>query len=84
MINGLPCNQNIGFGTGLASTNAMAVEGIKSTDNLLAVISWDPATGIFLGQDVTDFTVADGEITAATIELDGDTFVAIWTDAPAA
>lgn len=83
MINGLPCGQNIGFGSGLAATNAMAVEGIKSTDNLLAVISWT-AAGVFVGQDVSDFTVGSGTITAGTIDLSSTTFVAVWTDAPAA
>ena len=82
-INGLPCDQGIGFGAGLAATNAMAVEGIKSGDNLLAVISWT-AAGVFLGQVKTDFTVAAGTITAATIDLSSTTFVAIWTNAPAA
>ena len=85
MISGLPCNQNSGFGAGLAATNAMAVEGIKSGDNLIAVISWVPSTGVYLGRDVTDFTVAAGTLTAGTIDLSaaGTKFVAIWTDAPA-
>ena len=86
MINGLPCDQGIGFGDGLAATNAMAVGGIKSGDNLLAVISWVPSTGVYLGRDVSDFTLADGTIEAATIDLSaaGTKFVAIWTNAPAA
>ena len=86
MINGLPCDQGIGFGAGLASGNAMAVDGIKSGDNLIAVISWVPSTGVYLGRDVTDFTLTDGAINAATINLSaaGTKFVAIWTNAPAA
>ena len=86
MIKGLPCDQGIGFGDGLAATNAMAVGGIKSGDNLIAVISWVPSTGVYLGRDVTDFTLADGTIEAATIDLSavGTKFVAIWTNAPAA
>lgn len=86
MINGLPCDQGIGFGAGLAATNAMAVGGIKSGDNLLAVISWVPSTGIYLGRAVSDFTVTDGAINAGTIDLSatGTKFVAIWTNAPAA
>lgn len=82
MINALPCDQSTGFGAGLAATNAMAVEGIKSGDNLLAVISWT-AAGAFVGQDKTDFTVGNGTITAGTIDLSSTTFVAIWTNAPA-
>lgn len=86
MINGLPCDQALGFGKGLAATNAMAVDGIKSGDNLLAVISWVPSTGVYLGRAVSDFTVAAGTITAGTIDLSaaGTKFVAIWTNAPAA
>ena len=86
MIHGLPCDQAFGFGDGLAATNAMAVGGIKSTDNLLAVISYVPSTGVYLGRDVTDFTVGDGTLNAATIDLSaaGTKFVAIWTNAPAA
>ena len=82
-INGLPCDQGIGFGVGLAATNSMALEGIKSGDNLLALVSWT-AAGVFLGQVKTDFTVAAGGITAATIDLSSQKFVAIWTNAPAA
>ena len=82
MINGLPFDHSIGFGVGAEDTVAMPLEGIKSTDNLLAVISWT-AAGVFVGRDVSDFTVADGEITAGTIDLSNTTFVAIWTNAPA-
>lgn len=81
-INSLPCDHSTGFGAGLAATNAMAVDGIKSGDNLLAVISWT-AAGVFVGRDVSDFTVAAGTITAGTIDLSSTTFVAIWTNAPA-
>lgn len=84
MIGGLPCNQNFGFGAGLAATNAMAVGGIKAGDNILAVISWLPSSGVYLGRDKTDFTAAAGEVTAATIDLSaaGTKFLVIWTDAP--
>lgn len=84
-IAGLPADHSTGNGDGLAATNAMALGGIKSGDNLLAVISWDPATtGSMLGRDVADFTVADGSITAGTIDLSGLRFVAVWEPAPAA
>lgn len=83
MIHGLPCNQNVGFGSGLAATNAMAVEGIKSTDNLLAVISFGAGGVTPVGRDVTDFTVGSGTITAGTIDLSSLSFVAVWSDAPA-
>ncbi len=81
-INGLPADHSIGFGAGLASSNAMAVDGIQSGDNLLALISFT-AAGVYLGRDKTDFTVAAGSLTGATIDLSGHTFVAIWTNAPA-
>lgn len=83
MINGLPCSQHTGFGAGLAATNDMAVPGIPASANLIALISWDEATGFFVGQDVTDFTVTAGILNAATIDLSSEKFVAIWTDAPA-
>lgn len=83
-INGLTCDHSIGFFAGLAATNAMALEGIKSGDNLLAVISWTSAgAGTHKGEAVTDFTVAAGTITAGTIDLSNRTGVAIWTNAPA-
>ena len=82
-ISGLPCDMSSGFGVGLASSNAMALEGIKSGDNLLALISFTDA-GVFLGRDKTDFTVAAGTLTGATINLSSHKFVAIWTNAPAA
>lgn len=84
MIQGLPVNQSQGFGTGLAATNAMAVEGIQAGDNLLAVISFGAGGVTPVGRDVGDFTVAAGSITAGTIDLTGLDFVAIWTNAPAA
>ncbi len=63
----------------------MAVDGIKSGDNLLHVVSWVPSTGVYIGRDVSDFTVADGSITAGTIDLSaaGTKFHALWTNAPA-
>ncbi len=84
MIAGLPCNQNSGFGAGLAAGNPMAVEGIKASDNLIAVISWVPSTGFYIGREPADFTVAAGTIQASTTNLSaaGTKFVAIWTDAP--
>ena len=86
MINGLPVNQNVGYADGLAATNAMAVSGIKAGDNLIAAISYLPSSGVCLGLDKTDFTVAAGTVTAATIDLSaaGKILCCIWTNAPAA
>lgn len=82
-INGLPFQHSVGFGNGLADTNPMAVSGIKSGDNLLAVLSWPDAGGSVRGDDKTDFTVGNGTLTAATIDLSGRQFVAIWSSDPA-
>ena len=66
-------------------SESSAVGGIKSTDNLLHVVSWVPSTGVYNGRDVSDFTLADGTITAGTIDLSaaGTKFSAMWTNAPA-
>ena len=79
---GVIFDHSTGNGAGLAATNAMAVEGIKSGDNLLTVISWT-AAGVVVGRDPADFTVAAGTITAGTIDLSSTTFIATWTNAPA-
>ena len=84
MIDGLPCDQGIGFGDGLAAGNPMALGGIKSSDNLLCVISWVPSTGVYTGREPADFAVTAGVIQAGSEDLSasGTKFVAIWTNAP--
>ena len=84
MINGLPFDHAEGFGDGLGIGVALPLGGIKSGDNLLAVISWIPSTGVVVHRAATDFVVADGKITANTIDMSasGTKFVAIWTNAP--
>jgi hypothetical protein len=77
MIPGI--DMSFGFGAGLAGTNAMAVGSIKASHLLLAVISFDVGGLTPNGHDITDFTVADGTIEAATINLTGLKFLAIWT-----
>lgn len=79
MIDGMKSDISIGYGAGLAATNAMAVTGITASDNLLAVISFTPAGATPNGQDITDFTVGNGTLTAGTIDLSDLRFVAIWT-----
>lgn len=85
MWNGLPVDQGFGVADGLAATNAMTLSGIKAGDNLLAVVSFLPSSGVTVGLDKTDFTVAAGQITAATINLSaaGLRVFALWTNAPA-
>lgn len=68
-----------GYGAGLANGNPMAVEGIDSSHRLLAVISFGVGGLNPNGRDVSDFTVADGTIEAATIDLSNLKFLAIWT-----
>ena len=84
MLNGLPVDHSIGFADGLASGNAMALGGIKVGDNLLAVISYLPSSGVTLGLDKTDFTVAAGTVTAGSIDLSaaGKIICCLWTNAP--
>jgi hypothetical protein len=79
MIHGMKGDQSIGYGSGLAATNAIALSGIKVGDRLLAVISFTAAGATPNGRAITDFTVGAGTITAATIDLTGLRFVAIWT-----
>jgi hypothetical protein len=82
-INGLPFGHSIGFFNGLADTVEMTLPGIKSGDNLLAVFSWPDAGTSVRGDAKADFTVGDGTIEAATIDLSARQCVAIWTSAPA-
>ncbi len=86
MWNGLPVDQGFGVADGLAATNDMAVSGIKAGDNLLAVISYLPSSGVTVTRDATDFTVTAGNINAATIDLSaaGLRVFCLWTNAPAA
>lgn len=79
MIPGIDLSQ--GYGSGLAATNAMSVEGIKSDHRLLAVISFGVGGLTPNGHDVSDFTVGDGTITAGTEDLSDLKFLAIWTSA---
>jgi hypothetical protein len=81
-INGLPFDHSVGFGNGVTNGSDNLISGIKSGDNLLAVMSWPDAGTSVRADDVADFTVGDGEITAATIDLSGRQVCAIWTSAP--
>jgi hypothetical protein len=63
--------------TGAADTEAVAVSGILTGDELLAVISWAP------GADpaplaISDYTVGDGTITGATIDSSGKQLWVMW------
>lgn len=84
MFGSLPFPVSMEVISGLTATNAMTCAGLKSTDNVLAVISFTDSTGLVVGQDVTDFTAADGTITAATVSLANMKALVVWTSAPAA
>lgn len=71
------------YAAGVAATVATVVPGIKANDTLLAVITVAPV-GSVASQDVTDFTVADGTITAGTIDNTGLTLLVIYTREPSA
>jgi len=79
MIPGIDIHR--GYGAGLAATNAMALEGINASHRLLAVVSFGVGGLTPIGRDVSDFTVGNGTITAATIDLSNLKFVASWTSA---
>lgn len=73
----LPVDYSECGANGAADTAAVSVSGIKSGDSLLAVIQWasgeDP-----VALDTTDYTVADGTITGATLDTSGKLLWVIW------
>ena len=80
MIPGLPGAHSIATVDGAADTVAITVPGIKASDPLLAVIKFahGPTPGNAAGVDVTDYTVAAGTITGATVSTAGYKVVVIW------
>jgi hypothetical protein len=73
----LPVDYSEAPATGAADAVAITVSGIKTGDELLAVIAWSP------GSDpapvaVSDFTVGDGTITAGTLTTDGKSLWVMW------
>ncbi len=79
----IPVNYSVAYFTGLAATNAMAVPSIRVDDLVLAVITVGPTASID-GHDVTDYTVAAGTLTAATINNTNLDLMVIHTNAPPA
>lgn len=84
MIPGLPDKHSIAGAIGLASTNAIAVPGIKSGDTLLAIIKHsghgatpEAASGVVLAS----FSVGNGTITSSgggAVNLSGYKLIVIW------
>lgn len=81
-IPGFPADHSIASFDGLTATNAMAVGGIRSGDNLVAVWSQADDGSPVVGRDITDFTVGNGTLTAGTIDLSSTNCWALWTTAP--
>ena len=70
MLPGFTQNHTIAGAVGALATVAIPVPGIKATNVLLALIRHKAAEAA-AAVDTTDFTVADGTITAATINTTG-------------
>lgn len=81
-LNGLPFGHSVAFGDGVADTVANVVAGMKSGDNILAVISWPDAGTSVRGDDADDFTAGNGTMTGATVSLTGRQFMVVFTSAP--
>ena len=75
----LPINYSETGATGAADAVAIAVPGIATTNVLLAVIQWAPGEDAE-GLDVTDFTVGDDEITAATLDTTDKLLWVVWCE----
>jgi len=71
------------YAAGVADTVATVVPTIKANDTLLAVLTVAPGADV-AGQDITDFTVADGTITAGTIDNTGKRLLVLHTSEPPA
>ena len=74
----IPHPHSIAHATGSPAGVSIPVNGITAGDVLLAVISWAPAGGPAAGEDPAAFTVADGAIISATVDLDGLRLLAIF------
>ena len=81
-IPGLPFEHSIANAAGGPYDEAISVPGIKSGDDLLAVIGHDAATGTISGLDVSAFAVAAGAIESASVDTTGLALTVIWTRAP--
>lgn len=72
-----PQKHSIVGAVGAAATVAIDVAGIRSGDTLLGLIRHKPGEAA-AAVDTTDFTVAAGTITGATIDTSGYNLVVIW------
>ncbi len=73
----LPIDYSEGGAVGAADTVPITVSGIKAGDVLLGLVAWsagtDPAP-----LDISDYTVADGTITGATVDSSGKSLWVRW------
>lgn len=76
----LPVDYSEVGAVGAADTVAISVSGIKTGDELLALISWEPGSDP-APLDTSDYTVGDGIITGATIDSSGKLLWVIWSEA---
>jgi hypothetical protein len=81
-IPGLPFEHSIAGAQGDAYGEAIALPGIKSGDDLLAVIAHAKDVGTISGLDVSGWTVGAGTITSDSDDTDGLELTVIWTRAP--
>jgi hypothetical protein len=73
----LPVDYSEVGAVGAADTDPVSVSGILTGDELLAVISWAPGADP-AAVDTTDYTVADGTITGATISTANKLLWVMW------
>lgn len=73
----LPVDYSETGAVGAADTVAVSVSGILTGDELLAVIAWAPGNDPTL-IDASDYTVADGTITGATVDTSGKLLWVMW------
>lgn len=76
----LPVPQCVAGAIGAADTDPITVSGIQTGDVLLAVAQWKAGEAP-AGLDVSDFTVGDGTITAATADTTGYYLAVVWSPA---
>lgn len=74
----LPVDHSTAMANGAADTDPVSVSGIASGDVLLAVVAWDPTGSDPEPLATTDYTVAAGTITGATIDSSGKLLWVMW------
>ena len=73
----LPVDHSITMANGAGATTAFAVSGIKTGDELLAVVAYAPGADP-VGIDVSEGTVGDGTVALDTTSTDGSLVWVMW------